>query len=215
MKIWLASADPEQIEDYLAIGIFAGVITNPTVVAEAKRPPREFFREVCRIAPAVYYQLREGSADAMLAEAEIFLAIDPGKMRIKVPATRAGFSVIRRLSDRGLDVMATVVPTTPWLVFALAAGAKAIAAYGSTLQRQGQTGKLELILKMQEIIDRQKSAAELCVGVYDVTDLPVYAAHGVRSCFIWARHVEEFLRQPLIEEALAGFRDNWKAIEGY
>lgn len=215
MKIWLASSDPERIKEYLSIGIFAGVITNPTVVANAKRPPVELFRDICHLAPAAYYQLREGPVEEMMTEAETFLEIDPGKMRIKVPATRSGFSVIRELSDRGLQVMATVIPTTPWLVLALAAGARAIAPYGSTLQRQGQTGKLELVLKMQEIIDHQRSAAEICVGVYDVTDLAVYAAHGIGACFVWEKDVEAFLKQPLIDEALLGFRDDWKSMEGY
>jgi transaldolase len=207
MKIWLASSDINILEEYLPSGVFAGVITNPTIIAEAKRPARDFFQEVCRMAPAAYYQLHAASAQEMLAEADRFIAINPEKMRIKVPATRAGFRVIQDLAVRGHEVMATVVPTAAWLVFALAAGARVIAPYGSMLQKRGWANKAEEVTKMQQIIDAQRASAELCVGIYDVTDLPFYASRGVRSCFVWGRDVAGFMSQPLVEEALAGFND--------
>lgn len=215
MKIWLASADLKLLEEYLPTGVFAGVITNPKVVAEAKRPPLEFFRDVCQLAPAAYYQLRDASAAEMRAEAEKFVAIDPKKMRIKVPATRAGFQVIRELSAGGHEVMATVVPTAPWLVFALAAGARVVAPYGSMLQRRGLASKAEEVVKMQRLIEAQGSSTELCVGIYDVTELAYYASQGVRSCFVWGRDAAAFLTQPLVEEALAGFQSDWRALEQY
>jgi len=215
MKIWLASADLKLLEEFLPTGVFAGVITNPKVVTEAKQPPLDFFREVCRLAPAAYYQLRDASAPEMLAEAEKFLAVDPLKMRIKVPATRAGFQVIRTLTDRGHEVMATAVPTASWLIFALAAGARAIAPYGGMLQKRGLASKADEVIKMQRIIEAQQSSAEICVGIYDVTELPFYAAQGVRSCFVWGRDVAAFLNQPLVDEAVGGFQNDWRVLEKY
>ena len=215
MKIWLASADLKLLEEFLPTGVFAGVITNPKVVTEAKQPPLDIIREVCRLAPAAYYQLRDASAPEMLAEAEKFLAVDPLKMRIKVPATRAGFQVIRTLTDRGHEVMATAVPTASWLIFALAAGARAIAPYGGMLQKRGLASKADEVIKMQRIIEAQQSSAEICVGIYDVTELPFYAAQGVRSCFVWGRDVAAFLNQPLVDEAVGGFQNDWRVLEKY
>lgn len=215
MKIWLASSDLKTIEEYMPTGVFAGVITNPKVVAEARCAPRDFFRAVCAVAPAAYYQLRDAVAAEMLAEAEQFIAVDPAKMRIKVPATRAGFEVIHTLAARGHEVMATVVPTAAWLVFALAAGARVIAPYGSMLQRRGLAAKTDEVLAMQRILHAQGSSAELCVGIYDVTELPFYAREGVRSCFVWGRDVPAFLQQPLVDEALQGFHADWATLEKY
>jgi transaldolase len=195
--------------------VFAGVITNPKVVAEAQQPPLDFFRAVCRIAPVAYYQLRDASATEMLAEADKFIAVDPQKMRIKVPATLAGFQVIRTLADRGHEVMATAVPTSAWLIFALAAGARAIAPYGGMLQKRGLASKVDEVAKMQRIIEAQHSQAEICVGIYDATELPFYAAQGVRSCFVWGRDVAAFLNQPLVGEAVGGFQNDWRTLEKY
>ncbi len=205
MKLWLASSNAELVTRYMASGVFAGVVTNPAVVAEAKRDKHELFRELVQIAPEAWYQLLAGSEFDMLADAEKMLTINPERMRIKVPATRIGLGVIRKLSDQGLRVMATCVPTRPWMLLALAAGAKVIAPYGSMLQKRGIASKAEEVVAMQEIIDRQQPDAEILTGLYDSTELAFYAKHGIRSGFIWGKDVETFLTQPLADEAAATF----------
>ena len=151
----------------------------------------------------------------MLREAETMLAIDPAKMRIKVPATRNGLAVIRQLSVQGLPVMATAVPTSTWMVLAVAAGASAIAPYSGMLQKRGILPKMEGVLAMQAIIDRQGYAVELCTGIYDATEIAQYAALGVKSGFVWEKDVEAFLTQGLTDEAAANFDDDWAQIKGY
>ncbi len=215
MKLWLATANLKRIETCLAYGIFTGVITNPHVVAQEGRDPQSLFAEICKIAPFAYYQLQAGAAEDMLRESEVMLAIDPDKMRIKVPATRQGLAVIRRLSDQGLPVMATAVPTSAWMVLSVAAGAAAIAPYSGMLQRRGILPKMEGVLAMQAIIDRQGYAVELCTGIYDATEIAQYAARGVKSGFIWEKDVEAFLTQKLADEAAANFDDDWAQINAY
>ena len=212
MELWLASSDLQQVERMIDYGIFAGVITNPRVVAQADRGPEDLFKALCEMAPAAWYQLRDADLDTMAAEAQRMLAIDPQKMRIKVPATLAGFGVISRLAAQGLDVMATCVPTAAWLCFALAAGARRIAPYGSMLQKRGLASKRSEVIQMQQIIDRQAPDVTICTGIYDVTELPEYATAGVKSFFIWGRDVDAFLAQPLVGEALAGFEADYRQV---
>jgi transaldolase len=215
MKLWLASANLERVETCLAYGVFAGVINNPYVVAQEGRDTKAIYAALCQIAPVAYYQLRAGKVDDMLREAETMLDIDPAKMRIKVPATRNGLTVIRRLSDQGLPIMATAVPTNTWLVLAVAAGAVAVAPYSGMLQRRHILPKMEGVLAMQAIIDRQGYDVELCTGIYDATEIAQYAAQGVKSAFIWAKDVETFLTQELADEAAANFEGDWAQINGY
>ena len=197
MKLWLASSDCDLISRHLASGVFAGVVTNPAVVAEARRDRVELFRDIVQIAPVAWYQLLAGTEAEMLADAERMLGIDPVRMRIKVPATRTGLGVIRRLAGQNLHVMATCVPTRPWLVLALAAGARVIAPYGSMLQKRGIASKAEEVVLMQAIIDRQNEPAEILTGLYEPTDLSYYAAHGIRFGFIWAKDVDACRTQSL------------------
>lgn len=215
MKFWLASANLNRIEEYLSYGIFTGVITNPHVVAQERREPKSLFKEICQIAPFAYYQLHTGEIDAMLQEAAEMVAINPDKMRIKVPATRNGLAVIRRLTDQGLLVMATAVPTSTWMVFAVAAGAVAIAPYSGMLQRRKILSKMEGVFAMQEIIDRQGYDVEICTGIYDATEIARYAAGGIKSAFIWEKDVEAYLTQELVDEAVANYEGDWDQLDSY
>ena len=212
MKFWLATANVKRAEECLAYGVFQGIITNPHVVALEKAPPKEIFRDLCSIAPKAYYQLHAGEVDAMLNEADEMLSINPEKMLIKVPATRNGIAVIRRLTEQGLKVMATAVPTSSWMVFAIAAGAVAIAPYSGMLQKRNIISKMEGVFAMQEIIDKQQYGAEICTGIYHATEIALYAAKGIKSAFIWEKDVEAFLTQDLSDEAAASFDKDWEAI---
>ncbi|NLN70190.1 MAG: transaldolase [Chloroflexi bacterium] len=215
MKLWLASANPQRVQTCLAYGVFTGVITNPHVVAQEGRDPKQIFADLCQLAPAAYYQLQAGTVEAMQREAETMLAIDPERMRIKVPATRNGLAVIRRLSDQGLPVMATAVPTNTWMVLAVAAGAVAVAPYSGMLQRRHILPKMEGVFAMQAIIDRQNYPVELCTGIYDATEIAQYAARGVKSAFLWDKDVETFLTQELADEAAANFNSDWAQMNAY
>jgi len=215
MKFWLATANIERTEQCLAYGVFEGVITNPHVVAQEARNAKTIFRDLCKIAPFAYYQLRAGEVSDMLREAEEILAIDPDKMRIKVPATRNGLSVIRKLSDQSLPIMATAVPTSTWMVFAVAAGAVAIAPYSSMLQKRNIISKMEGVFAMQAIIDKQGYDVEICTGIYDATEIALYAAKGIKSGFIWEKDVETYLTQGLVDEAAANFDCDWEKIDTY
>lgn len=215
MKFWLATANPERTAECLAYGVFEGVITNPHVVAQEGRDPVSIFTDLCNIAPAAYYQLHAGEVKEMLKEADTMLSIDPAKMRIKVPATRNGLAVIRHLSKLGLPVMATAVPTSTWMIFTVAAGAVAVAPYSGMLQRRHIISKMEGVFAMQDIIDAQGFNVEICTGIYDATEIARYAAHGIKSAFIWEKDVETYLTQDLVDEAAANFNGDWEKIDAY
>jgi transaldolase len=215
MKFWLATANLQRTKQCLSYGVFQGVITNPHVVAQEQRNPIDIFRDLCEIAPYAYYQLHAGEVDDMLREADQMLGINPDKMRIKVPATRPGLAVIRRLSDQGLPVMATAVPTSTWMLLAVAAGAVAVAPYSGMLQKRNIISKMEGVFAMQAIIDKQGYPVEICTGIYDATEIARYAAKGVKSAFIWEKDVEAYLTQELVDEAAANFKGDWAEIDAY
>jgi transaldolase len=213
MKILLASCDRKIIEMYFKTGVFSGVISNPDVVAREKTNPLELFKSITRMVALVYYQIAAAGTEQMIEEARTFYEIDPQKMRIKVPATVNGLEVLSTLAGEGMHLMATCVPTRAWMIFAIEAGARVVAPYSGMLQRKGLCSKREEILAMQRIIDAQGYDVELCTGIYEVTDLPFYAAHGVKSCFIWGRDVECYLTQPLVDEAAESFRGALETIK--
>jgi len=215
MKFWLATANLKRIETCLKYGIFSGVITNPHVVAQEKQNPISLFKDICSLTNHAYYQLRATDAETMLQEANSFIEINPEKIRIKVPATREGFHVISKLTEQGIRVMATAVPTNTWLLFAAAAGAKEIAPYSGLLQKQNIMLKAEGVKQMQNIIDAQHLDVSICTGIYHAPEIAHFADMGVKSCFIWEKDVEDFMTQDLVGKAVSSFDGDWASIDSY
>ncbi|WP_020610710.1 transaldolase family protein [Sediminispirochaeta bajacaliforniensis] len=215
MKFWLATANTTEAEELLSLGVFEGIITNPTIVAKEEMNPVKLFKALCSKADSLYYQIGDGTFDAMMGEADRMVSIDPNKMRIKVPATPAGLRVIRALTEQGSIAMATIVPTAPLMLLAVAAGAIAIAPYSRMIQQAGVSSKIEEVLRMQQIIDAQELDVEICTGLYNVTDLSFYAAHGVKSGFIFPNDIRAFIQQPLVQEACDAYRDDLSHIKSF
>ena len=213
MKFWVKTANVKRALKCIEYGIFEGVISNPGDVSLEKMGPKTLFKDLCGVSPKVYYQIKDGSVHEMTREAEEMVNVDPDKMLIKVPATRNGIAVIKKLSDQGLKVMATAVPTSPWMVFAISAGAVAIAPYSGMLKSRNIISKYEGVFAMQEIIDVQNYNVEICTGLYHATEIPLYASQGIKQGFIWEKDVEAYLSQDLADEAAAAYAEDWKNIK--
>ncbi len=206
MKFWLATANLEEAEELLPYGFFAGIITNPTVVAKEQEDPRLLFSRLCPLVDRLYYQVADGSYEDMLREAEIMVNVDPQKVRPKIPATPNGLKVIRTFADQGIEPMATVVPTAPLMVLAIAAGAIAIAPYSREVQKIGIATKVEEIFRLQRIIDAQHLAVDICTGIYEFADISYYAEHGIASGFIFPKEVRAFMQQhPMVESSCRAY----------
>ena len=77
MKFWLATSNPNTAQSLLSFGIFSDIVTNPDAVAAAGKPEKQVFQELCSVSPGrVYAMLREGTPDAMKAQAEALIGIE-------------------------------------------------------------------------------------------------------------------------------------------
>ncbi|MFA5468545.1 MAG: transaldolase family protein [Sphaerochaetaceae bacterium] len=215
MRFYLASANLQEAEELLPLGFFDGIITNPTIVAQEKRDPREVFKELAPLAGRLYYQIADGSFEQMIKEGEMMTNVEPDKIRLKVPSTREGFAVMRYFSDQGLSPMATVVPTAPLMVLAFAAGAHAVSPYSRDVQKAAVSTKVEEIFKMQHIIDTQGIDGEICTGIYDVTDIGFYGAHGIASGFVFPKEARSFVQNAMVESSCRLYDKDIKVVHEF
>ena len=109
MKIFLDTANLEEIRRAKELGVLDGVTTNPTLLSREHRPWRELVEEICRMVEGpVSLEAVSREATAIVEEARQLAAIHPNVV-VKVPLDREGLRAMRRLAEEGIRVNATLV----------------------------------------------------------------------------------------------------------
>ena len=158
LHLYLDSADMSALQQILPHPLVYGVTTNPTLLKRAGLAWDELPRLVAEIfslgVRRVHVQVLGHSADEMVASGlELAGLGEPGRIFVKIPATREGLSAAAKLTAQGLGVTTTAVYRPEQVMFSALAGATYAAPYLGRLQDSGQDG-LEVIGQMQALLER-------------------------------------------------------------
>ena len=74
---------------------------------------------------------------------------------------------------------------------------------------------MEGVFAMQPVIDKQHYDAEICTGIYHPTEIPLYAAQGIKQAFMWEKDVETCLTQDLADEAADSYDKDGAVIQSH
>ncbi|MEK9924529.1 MAG: transaldolase family protein, partial [Alphaproteobacteria bacterium] len=108
MKIFLDSADIDEIKAHQDSGFVDGVTTNPSLIAQSGRNIIDTIAEICELVPGpVSAEVTATDFETMLSEGKKLAGIAPN-VAVIVPLTEAGLSTCRVLSDAGTKVNVTL-----------------------------------------------------------------------------------------------------------
>jgi len=188
MRILVDSADLDAIRDALGAGFVAGVTTNPTLLRRAgvSRSGVETLARSAIEAGAreVHLQVHAGDTAGMIREGLQLVRIDPLRVRVKIVATRAGYSAAAALAGDGVNVTLTAVYTVSQALAAQSVGARSIAVYLGRLRDAG-SDPIDLAARMQELLRAQGSSVDiLAASIRDSSELAELASHGIASATV-------------------------------
>ena len=168
LHLYLDSADLTELRTCLPHPVVHGVTTNPTLLKRAGVTRAALLALVEQLlalgARQVQAQVHAADVEGMLADAQSLLALaEPGRIVVKIPATRQGLQAGAQLSARGVPVTYTAVYAAEQAHFAAQLGAAYAAPYLGRLQDAGVDG-LALIAQMQSLIERSSAATRLLVA---------------------------------------------------
>ena len=108
VKLFLDTANFDEIAEINAWGVLDGVTTNPTLAAKEGRRFEELIGAICaEVEGPVSAEVVATDRDGMLAEAETLAAIADNVV-IKLPLTPDGLGACRQLTDRGVRTNVTL-----------------------------------------------------------------------------------------------------------
>ncbi|MDB2324628.1 fructose-6-phosphate aldolase [Alphaproteobacteria bacterium] len=211
MKIFLDSADIDEINAHQSSGFIDGVTTNPSLIAKSGRNIIDTITEICTLVDGpVSAEVTATDFETMLAEGRKLAAISKN-VAVKVPLTEAGLRTCRTLSDAGTRVNVTLCFTAGQALLAAKAGASFISPFVGRLDDIGQDG-MGLIEEICTIYANFGFATEVLVASVRSTQNVVDAALlGADVVTLPPKILSALYQHPLTDKGLDAFLADWKA----
>lgn len=129
MRIFLDTANIEEIKKAVAWGVIDGVTTNPTLIAREKAPFTERIKEICEtVKGPVSAEVVALDYDGMVKEARGLAMLDEHVV-IKIPMTPEGIRAVKTLSSEGIKTNVTLVFSALQALLAAKAGATYVSPF--------------------------------------------------------------------------------------
>ncbi len=184
MKIFVDTANFDDIRTANDWGIVDGVTTNPSLAGREGRPFREIVEEICQIMGErpVSAEVVATDIEGMLKEARE-VASWASNVVIKIPLIPAGIQAITTLCQKGIKVNCTLCFSPAQALLAAKAGATYVSPFIGRLDDIGHDG-MEVVAQTKQILDN-----------YDNLDTQIITSS--------VRHVRHFVRAAMIGSHVA------------
>lgn len=215
MKLFIDTANVEEIKKANDMGVIAGVTTNPSLIAKEGRDFIEVVKEITSIVDGpISAEVISLEADKMVEEAEELVEkINNPNLVIKIPMCAEGLKAVKVLSAKGIKTNVTLIFSASQALLAAKAGATFVSPFVGRLDDIGRTG-MDLIEQIAEIfmlhdIKTEIIAASIRTPIH-VTDA---AAAGSHIATVPYKVIEQMLHHPLTDAGIAKFLKDWETVK--
>ena len=209
MKIFLDTADIEEIRTAARWGVLDGVTTNPSLYAKVGGSYEDILRQICDLTPGpVSAEVVADDVDGMLREGRAFAQLAPNIV-VKVPMSEEGLEAIYRFAEEGIKTNCTLIFTANQGLLAAKAGASLLSPFVGRLDDINQDG-MDVIRELVGIVDTHDLDSEVLAASIrhprHVTDAALLGSHVVTLPF---KVLQQMVRHPLTDKGIATFRQDW------
>ncbi len=215
MKIFLDTANVEEIRQAAALGVLDGVTTNPSLVAREKREFRRVIQEICEIVKGpVSAETVSLDAEGMVREGRELASWAPNIV-VKVPMTAEGLKATRALAQEGIRVNMTLVFSVPQAILAAKVGAYFVSPFIGRLDDIGHDG-LQLIRDLRPIFRTYGFTTQiLAASVRHPMHVVEAARAGADIVTMPFGVFQALLKHPLTDRGLERFLADWRTLPNY
>jgi transaldolase len=209
MKIFLDTADIEEIRVAARWGVLDGVTTNPSLYAKVGGSYEDILKEICDITPGpVSAEVVAEEADDMLREGRQFAKLAPNIV-VKVPMSEEGLEAMYRFAEEGIKTNCTLIFTANQGLLAAKAGASLLSPFIGRLDDINQDG-MDVIRELVSIVDVHDLDTEVLAASIrhprHVTDAAMLGCHVATLPF---KVLQQMVHHPLTDKGIVTFRQDW------
>jgi len=213
MKLFLDTANLDEIREIKKWGVLAGLTSNPTLIARERSDIETNMKALCaEVDGPVSLETTEETADAIYEQGLKLAQVAPNAV-VKVAMTPDGISAGKRLADQGIPVNVTLTFSPAQAILAAEIGATYVSPFLGRLDDVGSDG-MYILSDICEIFEAQGYetnvlAASLRHPIHVVQAAKLGADVATMPFDVFTRLV----KHPLTDNGLTKFLSDWKALQ--
>ncbi len=213
MKIFLDTANIEQIKQGVEYGVIDGVTTNPSLISKENKGFLPLIEEIVSIVPGpVSVEVTATEADKMVKQAKEYAKISENVV-IKVPINLEGLKVINRLANLNIKTNVTLIFSPSQALMAAKAGGTYVSPFVGRIDDISGSG-MALVEDIVQIYDNYGFDTEVIVASVRHPLHFVHAAMiGADIATIPFPTLTKLLNHPLTDIGMERFLEDWKKVD--
>lgn len=210
MKLFIDTANIDEIREVASWGILDGVTTNPSLIAKEGRDFKQVIQEITQIVDGpISAEVVSLKAEEMVKEAEDLVKIHKNIV-IKVPMTEEGLKAVKIFSEKGVKTNVTLVFSASQALMAARAGATFVSPFLGRLDDVGHRG-MDLIEEIVDIFDIHGIKTEVIAASIRHNPHVIEAARaGAHIATIPYKVFKQMVKHPLTDIGIERFLSDWE-----
>lgn len=213
MKIFLDTANLDEIREGVRWGVLRGVTTNPSLIAKEDQDFLPLVKEICSIVEGdVSVETASDDTEQLVRQAHDIANIADNVV-VKIACTPNGLAAVRRVSDEGINVNVTLCFTPTQALLAAEAGAYIISPFLGRLDDVATDG-LRLLSDICEIYAIQGYQTQiLAASLRHPVHVVEAARMGADIATMPFKVFGALVKHPLTDSGFKRFLDDWGAAK--
>lgn len=210
MKIFIDTANINEIKEANTWGIIDGVTTNPSLIAKEGRDLQEVINEICSIVDGpISAEVISLECDKMVEEAMELVKLHKNIV-IKIPMCIEGLKAVKILTEKGIKTNVTLIFSSQQALLAAKAGATYISPFVGRLDDIGAIG-VELISEIANIFEVHNMQTEIIsASIRNPIHVSECAMAGSDIATIPFKVLEQMAKHPLTDIGIAKFLSDYE-----
>lgn len=211
MKIFMDTANVEEIARFVDWGVVYGVTTNPSLVAKSGRTQAEVIPEIASMVEGpVSAEVISTECAGMVAEARKLAQI-ADNIVVKIPCIAEGLKAVKILTGEGIKTNVTLVFSMSQALLAASAGATYVSPFIGRLDDIGEDGVLlvENIVKAFQLYGIKTQV--IAASIRNLEHVDKVMLTGCHIATIPTKVLEQMINHPLTDKGLAQFMADYQS----
>ena len=210
MKIYLDTANVEEIREAAGWGVLSGVTTNPSLAAKEDEDFASILPSICELVDGpVSAEVIALDYEEMLKEARALAAVHKNVV-VKIPIIPEGMRAVKTLAAEGIKVNVTLIFSANQALLAARAGAKYVSPFIGRLDDIGFRG-VDLVRDIVDIIDLHDLDCEvIAASIRHAEHVPAVALAGAHIATLPHKVLKQMFKHPLTDLGIESFLKDWE-----